>query len=63
MYGSFKLFSINSGLTSVRPFPFFLWPAGEGHQPDAHRVPSVTDEQGSVRVLHQRGLHLLPGPG
>lgn len=55
--------NISSGLTKVCSFSLFLWAAGEGHQPNAHRVPSVADEQRQVRVLHQRGLHLLPGPG
>ena len=40
-----------------------LWFAGEGHQPDAHWVSSVTHEPRPVRVLHQRRLNLLPGPG
>lgn len=42
---------------------WFFISAGEGHQPDAHWIQTIANEQRSVRVLHQCGLQLLPGPG
>lgn len=52
-----------ANLNSTDTLNLCLVTTGQRYQPHPHRVPSVAHKPRPVRVLHQRGLVLLPGPG